>query len=297
MVVLISLDIGRCEMTTKPLALALVCVFLATFTVTTANSASKSNRIRISYEPPKNPDHQVIYDDMRERHVLEETREFLSPYQLPRTLKIEMAGCDGEADAFYGDDVITICYEYLMYLWNNKPEKTTPSGIEPIDAVVGPFIDTSLHEFAHALFDMLDVPLFGPEEAAADYLAAYIYLQFGKSESRRLIWGTAYAFWFEEQNRGAWSETEFADEHGTPLQRAYNVLCIAYGADMKVFENIVSGGYLPKERAEYCWEEYEQVEYAYEELIGPHVDKALAKKIFKRSWLSGLEKPEPRKQD
>jgi hypothetical protein len=42
---------------------------------------------------------------------------------------------------------------------------------------------------------------------------------------------------------------------------------------------------LPKERADVCEEEYEQVQDAYEELVGPHIDSALAKKIFDRTWL------------
>jgi hypothetical protein len=42
---------------------------------------------------------------------------------------------------------------------------------------------------------------------------------------------------------------------------------------------------LPKERAEDCENEYRQAAYAYEKLIGPHVDRGRAKKVFDRSWL------------
>ena len=49
--------------------------------------------------------------------------------------------------------------------------------------------------------------------------------------------------------------------------------------------NIVEKGYLPKERAEDCENEYRQAAYAYEKLIGPHVDRGRAKKVFDRSWL------------
>jgi len=79
--------------------------------------------------------------------------------------------------------------------------------------------------------------------------------------------------------------TEFAGEHGTPAQRGYNVLCIAYGADTKLFGDVVRRGYLPRERAEFCEEEYEQVQDAYEMLVGPHIDQALAESIFEGSWL------------
>ena len=70
---------------------------------------------------------------------------------------------------------------------------------------------------------------------------------------------------------------EFAGEHGTPAQRAYNVMCMAYGADAKVFGDFVEKGVLPRERAEICEEEYEQVQDAYEALVSPHIDQALAK--------------------
>jgi hypothetical protein len=79
--------------------------------------------------------------------------------------------------------------------------------------------------------------------------------------------------------------THFADMHGTPAQRFYNVLCIAYGADKQLFGDIVEKGYLPKDRAKDCKDEYQQVAYAYEKLIGPHVDRARAKKVFDKRWL------------
>ena len=68
-------------------------------------------------------------------------------------------------------------------------------------------------------------------------------------------------------------------------------MCIAYGADPKLFGDSVRQGILPWERAEFCDEEYEQIQGAYEELIGPHIDEALAKKNFRRSWLREADVP------
>ena len=78
---------------------------------------------------------------------------------------------------------------------------------------------------------------------------------------------------------------DFADEHGTPAQRFYNLLCVAYGADPKFSEYLVTKGYLPKDRAEGCEDEYEQVAFAYQTLIGPHIDQRLAKKVLDKNWL------------
>ena len=271
------------------LAAAAAGVVLVTATATTAFAAPKTNQVSISYAVPKNPAHQPIYERLKERRVLEKLQEFLGPFRLPRTLKVSLAGCDGEADAFYGKGAITICYEYIDELWKNMPAETTPAGIAPIDTIVGPLFDTSLHEFAHALFDMLKLPVLGREEDAADQVAAYIYLQLGKAEARRLIMGTAYAYKTDAERAVAPpSLKQFADEHGTPAQRAYNVLCIAYGADPKLFGDFVTKGYLPKKRADACGDEYGQVADAFETLVGPHIDRTLAKKILDKSWL-----PEP----
>ncbi len=268
------------------LALAAAGVVLVTATATTAFAAAKANRVSISYVPPKNPAHQRIYERLKERRVLEKLQEFVSPFRLPRTLKVSLAGCDGEADAFYGDDAITICYEYIDELWKKMPAETTPAGIAPIDTIIGPLFDTALHEFGHALFDMFNLPVFGREEDAADQVASYIILQLGKTEARRLIMGTAYAYKTEAEAAAAPSLKEFADEHGTPAQRAFNLLCVAYGADPKLFSDFVTKGYLPKKRVEACKDEYQQVSHAFETLIGPHIDRALAKRIFDRSWLA-----------
>jgi hypothetical protein len=245
----------------------------------------KTDQIVIEYVYPTKPAHQQIHDLLKERHTLERLQEFLSPFRLRWPLKISLTDCDGEADAWYGGDKITICYEYIEELRQNMPAEITPSGIEPIDTAIGPFFDTVLHEFAHALFDYIHVPLLGREEDAADAVSAYIYLGLGKDEARRLIMGTTYAYMLEVVDTDPPTMEEYADEQSTPEQRAFNLLCIAYGADPAQFEDVVKMGGLPDFRVELCEEEYEHLTYAYETLIGPHIDPVLAKKIFDRTWL------------
>jgi len=75
----------------------------------------------------------------------------------------------------------------------------------------------------------------------------------------------------------------FSDEHSLPAQRAYNVLCMAYGADKKMFADIVEKDLLPKKRAESCEYEYEDLTFAMTKLIGPHIDRRVARK-FHEVW-------------
>ena len=260
-------------------------VILMAVSAGTAGTAGKTNQIIVNYDPPKNPEYQPIYTLLKEeRQTLEKLQEFLSPFRLRWTLELLLTECDGEADAWYGDDKITICYEYIDELWKNMPAETT-AGIEPIDTVIGPFVDTVLHEFAHALFDYVHSPILGREEDAADQVGAYIYLQLGKNEARRLIAGTIYTYMLEVEDTDPPSLAEFADEHGTAEQRRFNLLCMAYGADPELFEDLVAWGELPEERAEICEEEFEHITWAYETLIGPYVDKKIAEKVYKKTWL------------
>jgi hypothetical protein len=125
----------------------------------------------------------------------------------------------------------------------------------------------------------------GREEDAADVFSIYIMLQFPKDEARRLIVGNAYQYKNDVKSATVTVATQkFADEHGTPSQRFFNVLCLAYGADKVLFADFVSKGYLPQERSEGCEDEYAQVDRAFRRLIMPSVDVKLARNLHKR-WL------------
>jgi hypothetical protein len=269
------------------LALTVIWTALALDTASVVQAApARADRVRIAYVPPKDPAHQTIYQRLRDVRFLEKLQQFLSPFRLPRTLSVRTEGCDGDPNASYEDDVIVICYEYIDEIWKNAPEEVTAAGVRPVDALVGPVFDTAMHEFGHAIFDMLELPVLGREEDAADQVSAYIMLQLGKTEARRLIGGTAYAFKTEALAATSPPKmTKFADVHGTPAQRMYNLLCIAYGADARLFADVVEKGYLPQDRAEGCEDEYAQVSRAFKRLIGPHIDRARARRVLDASWL------------
>ena len=65
------------------------------------------------------------------------------------------------SNAWYDENVITVCYEFLADILKNAPEETVPSGITRQDAILGPVVDVFLHESGHAMFDLLKVPVFG----------------------------------------------------------------------------------------------------------------------------------------
>ena len=225
-----------------------------------------------------------IFQLLKERQVLEKFKGLLSALRLPRALLLKVEGCDGESNAWYEDDAVTVCYEYLEDILRNAPKETTPAGVTRTDAIVGPTLEVFLHEVGHAVFDYLSVPILGREEDAADQFAAYILLQFAESDARRLIYGVAYSYNIDA-SKPSTKKNPFADEHGLPAQRFYNVLCMAYGAYSKLFAELVDKEYLPSERAEGCADEYEQVIRALNKLIGPYIDQTRAKQVRAKQWL------------
>ena len=136
----------------------------------------ESARIPVIYEPATNPAHEPIVQRLRQRHVLENVRKYFLPYRLPRPLTLKTTGCKGEIDAWYTNDVITVCYEYLEYVLEVARSKDRPSWVSEADATLGPIVDLFLHEGAHAIFEYFEIPILGQEEDAADQVATYSML-------------------------------------------------------------------------------------------------------------------------
>jgi hypothetical protein len=252
--------------------------------------AAETRQIDIAYLPPKDDRHLPLYALLKRNRVLEKIQAFLAPFRLPRRVLMKVEGCDGDANAYFNEEGVTVCYEYLDDIWADVPKETRPAGIAPIDALVGPMVDVFLHEFGHVVFKLLDVPVLGREEDAADQFSAYLMLHFGPEEAQRLIAGTAYVFQKDVQDPQVTVERkDFADTHGTPAQRFYNLLCIAFGANGELFADISGKGYLPWERAIWCEDEYRQVARAFERLIAPHIDETLAKETMAKKWLPDVK--------
>jgi hypothetical protein len=257
---------------------------------------SRTHQIAIAYETPKNPAHERLRELLMQARVLEQVQEILSPFRLPKRLPISIEGCDGESDAryLYSEARIKVCYEYLDDIWKDVPEKPTAEGMAPIDAIVGPLADVFFHEFGHAIFHLHKIPVLGREQHAADTMSAMLMLLLAKGEARRLILGAAYWYTDDLETAITLKPAEFSAVHGTPHQRFFNLICIAYGAQQEMFSDLLEKGYLPKERAEDCKSEFQQAKHAFDVLIRPHIDETLAKQVFGKPWMPDANLAPPR---
>ena len=96
---------------------AVFALFCAIFQLDAAEAATPAP-IRIAYVPPKNSEHTALYQELRDKKVLERVRDSLVGMRLPKQLTIKVEGCDGDVNASYDEDekVVSICYEYLLYI-------------------------------------------------------------------------------------------------------------------------------------------------------------------------------------
>jgi hypothetical protein len=272
-----------------------------------------SDGFPVCYVKPDNAKYLAAFNDLQSRHVLERYAQFLAPLHLPHKLALKAMQCTPRYDVspFYSprDRTLHFCYEFYQILVDIAPTTKSPDGISRATVITGAWIGVLLHETGHALFDMLDVPVFGREEDAADQVAALIPLQFNREIEKTVVMGFAY-FWFvagtkmgldpptkamdpkdpkypkdEEGRCDADPFCHYSDVHGAPSQRFYNALCLGYGADPDTFADVVKQGWLPAARAEHCEREYKQVRSAFAETVLPFIDVELMEKVKSSKWL------------
>lgn len=131
-----------------------------------------------------------------------------------------------------------------------------------------------------------DEPVFAGVTVRDAILGQFFYV--------RLILGAAYSYKDYVKNpRVCVPLIAFADAHSAPMQRFYNLLCIGYGADPPLFSDLVKKGYLPQSRADNCRTEYNEMNFAFHQVIGPHLDPQLAKAVLNRTWLPPLTSEPP----
>ncbi len=256
-------------------------------------------QIEIEYVRPTNAEFEPIYERLKSRKVLETLRQFLAPLKLKdgKKLLVKFDQCGGASYARYKrSGPATICYEFVEQVERLAP--TAPvhliqtqghPPVKPDAALVGPVVQALIHEVAVAAFDILEIPVWGRHDDAADRVAALVLLQFSKFD---LAWNTVVGTaWFLAGS--ALAPPDMADVRGVTAQRYYTTLCLAYGGNRKMFagfvaferDNSPAAGDLPNIRARGCPEEYNVLRHAFTTSIAPHLDQDLLRRVQAVKWI------------
>src|SRR5438105_18374 len=73
-------------------------------------------QIEVGYVEPSNPAFRPLYDKLKERHVLEDLRAFLSPLRLPRKIEVKVDQCGSSTAHYRPGGPVIICYESVEML-------------------------------------------------------------------------------------------------------------------------------------------------------------------------------------
>jgi hypothetical protein len=185
---------------------------------------------------------------------------------LPNDIFLRTKDC-GEVNAFYdsNEQSVTVCYELMEHFYKvfrSDGLSDQKAYDKMFDAVRFAF----LHEIGHALIDAYNLPITGNEEDAADRCSSFINLTELGEDGVAAVLAAADAFAIESKNVSP-GKRNLADEHLLQEQRFYNSLCMLYGSDSEKYAYILEEGYLPKERAVRCPQEYERTVQSWSELL------------------------------
>lgn len=134
--------------------------------------------------------------------------------------------------------------------------------------VVGNVEYLLVHEIAHFLISEKDVPIVGPIENAADYIATMALLReepldpMQRDRAVKFLLATANAFaasWQVGAAMGA--DVPYWGEHALTIQRYYQIACLLYGSDPVAFAAVPRTTGMPVARAETCIAEYARADH------------------------------------
>ncbi|MEM8802891.1 MAG: DUF4344 domain-containing metallopeptidase [Pseudomonadota bacterium] len=128
------------------------------------------------------------------------------------------------------------------------------------DEDVNAFVDANVlsifyHELGHAVIHLLEVPIFGQEEDAADMMSVLLIdALYDEETAQALAYDSAFGYINDPERT---QEVAYWDVHGPDEQRFYNHVCNFYGANPDERSELAEELGLPEERADTCEEEFE----------------------------------------
>ena len=154
--------------------------------------------------------------------------------------------------------------------------RRTPARTDPavLDFVVGNVEYLLVHEIAHFLIDEKNIPIIGPEEDAADYIATLALLREApldptqQHRALRFLTSAADAFAASWQTGlTAGSDAPYWDSHELSIQRYYQIACLLYGSDPVTYAAVPQISGLPDTRARGCASEYAKADESIQWLL------------------------------
>jgi hypothetical protein len=218
-------------------------------------------RTILVFDKPFNSDEEAIEAKLKSSETLKMIVSFIDEtFILDQELSFVFGGEDGPV---FDHEKFQIVIPYFFYDEVRKKFKKagysdSETGISPETATIDSIAHTMLHELAHALIYLYQIPIVGKEEDAADGLASVLLNDYF-DEGGEMALNAADLFNLESQETKELKEADFWDDHGLDDQRYYSTICHVYGSNPKKYSNLATDSEFLKEKGDHCIEDYENL--------------------------------------
>jgi hypothetical protein len=140
------------------------------------------------------------------------------------------------------------------------------------DEIIGSVTTDFYHEMGHALIDILQIPILGAEEDAADSLSIYLITTFWEDADAQAIVSASLATWDALYGPNAGEEPDYWDVHAPDGKRIATMSCLFYGVSPETRADFAEARGIPDERAESCPEEYLDLDASWAAYLDPLIE-------------------------
>jgi hypothetical protein len=243
---------------------ALTCALIA------ASMSANAQSFVAKYGPVRSAQFVQPHQTLQRIQFLERLATSLSEgITLPHQVVLTIGEC-GQVNAFYSPqhNALVLCHELMAQIAQGilHDYSRTASREEIESATAGAIAFIVMHELGHALIHLLDLPVLGREEDAADQIAAFFILRTDTAPQ-----ALSGALWFFRSKTLLYTRRHFSDEHSVGPQRQSNLACWALGKEPYRYQYLLRAGFLTKERAVRCSGEYSRLDSSVRKLLGDNV--------------------------
>ena len=224
--------------------LALAAVLLAGCTNT---PAPEPGEVRIVYRAVAD-NLESLQDTLRRSGRLEAAADQVEKVAgLPTDVTVLVKSCKDGTQYLVEENRVEFCvqdFAEVRRVMRDAGEKNL------MESVLADAAATLLHELAHALIDVRNLPITGREEDVADQFVVWQALEGLKDPD--IVLSQAFEYGLSQD---LYEQVE-DDEHSSDGQREANLLCWLYGSDPQGWEHLVDDDPLTEDRAELCEDEW-----------------------------------------
>jgi Putative metallopeptidase len=231
-----------------------------------------TSKVTLRWVAPKAPEHEFLRQALEASRIPQMVERVNLNMSLPGSMEILFQDKDGP---LYDREQNIVFFSY-QFVYETRNDLLRSGYCKTEEEALQAAVETAefvfIHEVAHGLIDLLDIPILGPEEDIADGLAAVAASTIMAAPEVAL--STAGSLHVVTTANEPPKESEYWSKHSLNKERFYRILELAYGSDPeKVGPLIRERKLVPEEwwekRAGDCPKDYEKLRVNWRKVLTP----------------------------